>query len=224
MPNDSDRRPRTLRLAGLELDLRATVALVATTLLVTIDRYHDFGPLANPLEVMRNMALEGVVYYLLVPLLLVLVVFRDSPRDYGMRLGDWRLGLKLTLLIVAVLVPLVAFAARTAAMRAYYAGEPGEWPCLIPPIAVALLGWEFLFRGFLLFALLPLIGPTAVIVQAVPFALAHLGKPEIETLTTIVGGSLFGWVAWRTRSFLYPYLIHVAIYGLTIVLVSTLPA
>ncbi|HMK08158.1 MAG TPA: CPBP family intramembrane glutamic endopeptidase, partial [Anaerolineales bacterium] len=194
------------------------------TLLVTIDRYHDFGPMRNPLEVVRGMALEGVVYYLIVPLAIVWLVFRDSPRDYGFRLGDWRLGLKLTLLIVVLVVPLVAFAARTAAMRAYYAGQPGVWPSLIPPVAVALIGWEFLFRGFLLFALVPLLGPTAILVQAVPFALAHLGKPEIETLTTILGGSLFGWVAWRTRSFLYPYLIHVAIYSLVILLTSTLPA
>jgi len=38
--------------------------------------------------------------------------------------------------------------------------------------------------------------------------MAHIGKPEIETLSTIFGGFAFGWVAWRTRSFLYPFLIH----------------
>ncbi len=44
--------------------------------------------------------------------------------------------------------------------------------------------------------------------QAVPFALAHLTKPPLETLSTIFGGIAFGWVAWRTRSFIYPFLIH----------------
>ena len=42
----------------------------------------------------------------------------------------------------------------------------------------------------------------------VPFALAHISKPEVETLSTIFGGFAFGWVAYRTRSFLYPFLIH----------------
>jgi membrane protease YdiL (CAAX protease family) len=42
----------------------------------------------------------------------------------------------------------------------------------------------------------------------VPFALAHLGKPEVETLSTIFGGFLFGLVAWRSKSFLYAFLIH----------------
>jgi len=212
---------RTFRLAGVELDLRATVALAATTLLVTIDRYHDLVPMRDSLEVARGMALEGALFYLLIPLLIILVVFRESPRDYGMTFGDWRLGAKLTLVIVAVLVPLVALAARTPAMRAYYAGDDGAWQGILPPMALALFGWEFLFRGFLLFSLAALMGPTAIIVQAVPFALAHLGKPEIETITTILGGSLFGWVAWRTRSFFYPFLIHLAIYSLTVVLATT---
>ncbi len=52
------------------------------------------------------------------------------------------------------------------------------------------------------------IGPSAIIIQAVPFAMAHIGKPELETMTTVIGGAGFGWVAWRTKSFLYPFLIH----------------
>jgi membrane protease YdiL (CAAX protease family) len=216
-------RPRTFRLAGLEFDLRAAVALVATTLLLTIERYHDLLPPTDALQALRGLAADSSLYYLLIPLLIILVGFGESPRAYGLTLGDWRQGLKLTLVIVACALPLVAFAARTQAMQAYYAGDQGQWQELVPPIAVSLIGWEFLFRGFLLFSLVALMGPTAIIVQAVPFALAHLGKPEIETITTIVGGSLFGWVAWRTRSFLYPYLIHLAIYTLTVVLATVYP-
>jgi len=216
-------RPRVLRLAGLELDLRATVALVATTLLLTLERYHDLVPATDSLQALRGTAVDGTVYYLLIPLLIILFGFGESPRAYGLTLGDWRQGLKLTLLVVGAALPLVAFAARTPAMQTYYAGEDGRWQELVAPIVVSLIGWEFLFRGFLLFSLVALMGPTAIIVQAVPFALAHLGKPEIETITTIVGGSLFGWVAWRTRSFVYPYLIHLAIYTLMVVLATAFP-
>jgi membrane protease YdiL (CAAX protease family) len=216
-------RPRTFRLAGLDLDLRATVALVSTTLLLTIDYYHNLFPGMTSLEALRGTAYEGTLFFFVIPLLIIRFVFGESPRSYGLTIGDWRQGLKLTLLVVGFALPLVAAAARTPGMQAYYAGDDGQWQTLVPPIALSLVGWEFLFRGFLLFSLLTLMGPTAVIVQAVPFALAHLGKPEIETITTIVGGSLFGWVAWRTRSFLYPYLIHLAIYTLTVVLATTVP-
>ena len=216
-------RPRVLRLVGLELDLRAAVALVATALLLTLERYHDLVPATDSLQALRGTAYDGTLYYLLIPLLIILFGYRESPRAYGLTLGDWRQGLKLTLLVIGAALPLVAFAARTPAMQAYYAGDGGRWQELVAPIAVSLIGWEFLFRGFLLFSLVTLMGPTAIIVQAVPFALAHLGKPEIETITTIIGGSLFGWVAWRTRSFVYPYLIHLAIYTLTVVLATAFP-
>jgi membrane protease YdiL (CAAX protease family) len=217
-------RPRTFRLGSLELDLRATVSLIATTLLLTIDRYHNVFPTRTQVEAVRGMAYEGTVLYLVIPLLIILAIYRESPRLYGWTLGDWRLGLKLTAIVVAVVLPLVALAALTPGMRAYYAGDDGQWQGLIPPIALSLVGWEFLFRGFLLFSLVQLMGPTAIIVQAVPFALAHLGKPELETITTVIGGSIFGWVAWRTRSFFYPYLIHLSIYALTAILATVVVA
>ena len=71
--------------------------------------------------------------------------------------------------------------------------------------------------GFLLFALYRVCGPYAIVLQAVPFAMAHIGKPELETLSCIFGGSAFGYVAWRTRSFLYPFLIHWFLLTITVV-------
>jgi membrane protease YdiL (CAAX protease family) len=71
-----------------------------------------------------------------------------------------------------------------------------------------LFGWEFLFRGWLLFGYARRFGADGLWLQAVPFALAHVGKPELETLSTIFGGFAFGWVAWRTKSFVYPLIIH----------------
>ena len=45
-------------------------------------------------------------------------------------------------------------------------------------------------------------------------------KPEVETLSTIFGGFAFGWVAWRTKSFLYPFLIHWFIATLIIIVAA----
>ena len=60
-----------------------------------------------------------------------------------------------------------------------------------------------------MFLLARYLGPgPAIWLQAVPFAFMHLNKPEVETLSTIFGGAGFGFIAWRTRSFLYPFLIH----------------
>jgi len=110
-------RPRTFRLAGLTLDLRATVALVSTTLLLTLGHYQQPFPGQTRMEAQWGTSLENVLLYLLVPLLLIRFVLGESPREYGFSLGDWRLGLKLALVLVGFAVPLLAVAARTPAMR-----------------------------------------------------------------------------------------------------------
>jgi len=46
-------------------------------------------------------------------------------------------------------------------------------------------------------------GTDAIWLQIIPFALMHVWKPEIEQLSTLVGGAVFGLLAWRTRSFLW---------------------
>ncbi|HHH41797.1 MAG TPA: CPBP family intramembrane metalloprotease [Chloroflexi bacterium] len=187
------------KLGDLRVDGRAAVAVVASTLLLTVDSYHLF---------FDNRLLTRVLLYLVVPLLIILLLFRESPTHYGFRLGDWRAGLALTAGGCAVMAAVMLYVGRTPAFQTYYQRpEGGTLPFWLAD-GLELVGWEFFFRGFLLFALYRACGPLALILQAVPFALAHIGKPELETLSCIFGGTAFGYVAWRTRSFLYPFLIH----------------
>src|SRR5438876_603913 len=86
---------------------------------------------------------------------------------------------------------------------------------LRPPLTAAVVGNvldvasdEFLFRGFLMWTLIRVAGPIGVVLATFPFVFTHLGKPELETLSTFVGGLGFGWIAWRTRSILYGALLH----------------
>jgi membrane protease YdiL (CAAX protease family) len=210
-------RPLTFRLGGLQLDTRAALILVLTTLLLMVDAYHGFLGGSTPVESLRGKALERFVYYLVIPLAVIVLAFRDSPGDYGFSFGDWRQGLKWTGLLALCAVPILIVSGRTPAMRSYYLAYGGGLPELLPTFALDLVGWEFVFRGFLLFGLYRIMGPTAVVAQAVPFALAHIGKPELETLSTIFGGTLFGWLAWKSRSFVVPFLLHWFIFSLTVV-------
>lgn len=86
---------------------------------------------------------------------------------------------------------------------------------------VELFAWEFMWRGFALFIFAQYFGPgPAILLQAVPFAFMHLGKPEVETLSTIFGGAAFGFVAWQTQSFVYPWLIHWFIASFTMLIAT----
>lgn len=177
---------------------RAVVVVVASTLLLVTDSYHIFW---------GNRLLTRTLLYLVIPLGVILVVFREHPDRYGVQWGDWRAGLRWTLGAWVGLALVMVVIARTPVFREYY-GTAASGCLFWLADGIELLGWEFFFRGFLLFALYRACGPLALVLQAVPFTLAHIGKPELETLSCIFGGTAFGYIAWRTRSFLYPFLIH----------------
>src|SRR3954447_24157477 len=90
-PDEGDRR--TFRLAGLDLPVRATVAVVAVTLIVIFDFQRTLIPDAlvqydrNP-GIQRLQAISRVVLFFLVPLAIIFLGFRDRPSRYGLQLGD----------------------------------------------------------------------------------------------------------------------------------------
>jgi membrane protease YdiL (CAAX protease family) len=182
----------------LKFDREIVAITILSTLLIMVDYYNRLTPLK---------AIDRVALYLLIPLGVILLAFRKSPREYGFQWGDWRAGFALTAIIIAIAAPILWFIARSdPAMVSYYAHQ---WDGAAPLMTfLDLIGWEFFFRGFLLFGYARVFGVNALWLQAVPFALAHLSKPAVETYSTIFGGFLFGLVAWRSKSFVYPFLIH----------------
>ena len=75
--------------------------------------------------------------------------------------------------------------------------------------AIFYLGWEFHFRGFLQFGLRDKLGDgNALLVQVMASSLLHIGKPCLETYGAILGGLVWGIVAFRTRSLLSGLLQH----------------
>ena len=85
-----------------------------------------------------------------------------------------------------------------------------------------MLAWEFLFRGYILNAIAPEIGkPAAVIVQCLPFAILHMGKPELESFASIAAGLYLGVLALRANSVLPCIILHFAA-ALTMDLYATL--
>jgi uncharacterized protein len=181
----------------LNFDWKIVLVSVVSTILLMIDHYHKLTP---------HKYIDRVILYLVIPLLITVIFFRENPREYGFAFGDWKLGLTYTILGILFMAPVIYYLGHgNAPMKAYYERFlPGlPWTTFLD-----LIGWEFFFRGWILFAYARKFGPEALWLQAVPFALAHISKPEVETLSTMFGGFAFGWVAWRTRSFVWPFLIH----------------
>ena len=131
------------------------------------------------------MAVERAILFGLVPLLVVVLGFRDRPSRYGLRLGDARAGVVLAVAGCLVMTPVVLWFATLPDVRAYYAPSAGPVGRVVLTNLVDLTATEFLFRGFLMLTLVRVIGPLGVLVAAWPFVFAHLGKPELELLSTL---------------------------------------
>lgn len=221
--SDADRR--TFRVAGLELPLRATTAIfVATTVLL-----FDFTRTAIPEPVqdlgraaaaIRYNAIERAILFGLVPLLVIVFAFRDRPSAYGLRLGDWRWGAGLAIFGCAVMTPIVLLLAAQPDFRAYYAISWAPTSDLLVTHVIDLFPSEFLIRGFLLFALFRSMGPMGLVVATLPFVFIHLGKPEVELFSTMLGGLVFGWLNWRTGSIVWSAAGHVYIITLAVAAVG----
>src|SRR5690606_7144010 len=70
------------------------------------------------------------------------------------------------------------------------------------------IGWEYLWRGFVLFGTAPAFGVNAIFVQAMPFAILHMDKPLAEALLSSVGGVALGALVRRCRSVWIAVPIH----------------
>jgi hypothetical protein len=95
-----------MRLRELHMDWKVVTAILVSTLAMSIEHYH---------HIFVHKSYDRMLLYLGVPILVVLLVFRESPARYGFQIGDWKAGFALTALGcggMAVIVPSRAITAR----------------------------------------------------------------------------------------------------------------
>ncbi|MCK6519897.1 CPBP family intramembrane metalloprotease [Myxococcota bacterium] len=134
---------------------------------------------------------------------------------WGFGLGDWRFWLGRAGAAIAVIVPsAVALVASTPSLAEFY---PTYKPARTSSAALAeqmagigldFVGWELLFRGFILHGLARRDPILAIWAQAIPFAILHFDRPQVESLLSLLGGLLAGWFCLRARSFWPLFFIH----------------
>lgn len=216
-PNEADQR--TVELVGLRLPSRASAAVAIAIVALLLDYSRILLPstivaLGRTADGLRGVALERFVLFAIVPLLVVVLGFRDRPSRYGLTLGDRTAGIVLMLVGAAVMTPIVLWFATLPEVRAYYSVSAAPVGSVVITNAIDLTAAEFLFRGFLMLTLVRAIGPLGVLIAVMPFAYAHVGKPVLELLSTLGGGLAYGWLAWRTRSIVWGSIAHIYILSL----------
>ncbi len=155
-----------------------------------------------------------------VPYLCIRYIFKEKLTDYGFRLGEARDGAVWLLALVPVYIFLP--------MGSAYIGTEGYYtyllkPAFLKPTNIAIhsvsyaaftFGFEFLFRGFVLFGLSKGMGNTdtskwiAAGVSGALSALALIGLPWVFPVSALLSALPGAWLNFRLRSFLFFAFIH----------------
>jgi membrane protease YdiL (CAAX protease family) len=198
---------------------RPTVILLTSPCLLLIWKYYfapEFLAAQFPATAGEARAAGAIGHFLgcfvllgVVPAAAIKLLFRERLIDYGVGLGVPR----RTWLSLAFFTPFFLLAAYVASQDPQFlakfpinpvASSSGRMFALhAVTYGLFYVGWEFYFRGFLLFGLRDSLGAAnAVLIQTLASALLHIGSPAAESFGAVLAGLLWGVLALQTRSLL----------------------
>jgi membrane protease YdiL (CAAX protease family) len=174
--------------------------------------------LLNPAkELYPHLYSFGAAFLLLgvLPAIIVCALWNEGPSDWGLALGQKKLTSSIvSVALFIIMLPVLAYASKLPLIMAWHPlSRLAAWhqkALIIYEIALFLylVGWEFFFRGFLLFGLNKKFGDGAIFIQSVPYAIMYLGRPQIEALGAIPAGIALGYLASRSGSVWYGIILH----------------
>ncbi len=177
------------------------------------------GADANAATAVHRQRLWGFALLGAAPLIYAALALPRPVGFYGLGLGDPLRALIFVAGVAAVVLPTVFLASRKPAFRDHYPQirRAAPWDAALrrsnaATWALYLLGYEFFFRGFLLFAVADAWGVWAGVgVTTLAYVYAHLPKNADETIGTIPMGVVFALGALWSGAIWAPWLAHVII-------------
>ena len=198
-PVEARNAGRTLR------EWRWLIVIITGLSLVAAKRFIDW----------QEPLFPNIVLYIGAVLALAYVLGFDW-KEIGLVLPEDRRGWTIVGALIAGAVILAFGGTLFPSMMDYYPAE--HWGPVEPTvasmllyegaIAIIMLAVELLYRGWLVLGASERLGRWAVVVSAVPYALAHLGKPVEEVVFSLFAGIVFGLADLETRSILPSFSAH----------------
>jgi membrane protease YdiL (CAAX protease family) len=221
----------TLNRAFETEEFKPGMMLLIAALLLVIHRYFgsfEFAiknfPRFSEYNAAVFMFISAFLLLILIPSGINRIYFRQSLHEYGISMGNKKLGFYSILILYPIISLLMLWpASNTQEMILFYpldktAGYSAYTFLRFEIIRVLFFytAWEFFFRGFMLFGLKKYVGGwLAICIQTIPSCLWHIGMPSGEIFASIMAGILFGVLALKTRSILYPLILH-SLIGITL--------
>ena len=222
------------------LDRKVIIIFLSVAILQTISWYitsrmffrtkffeqYQFHPQVYLIEYLYWFLGDFITFFVF-PVFVIRFFFKEKLSSYGLQIGDYKVGLKITLIFILIMLPLVWFASSTDSFANVYphlSSARESWTIFLIyelGLLVYMIAWEFVWRGYMLFGLYAKFGFYSIFIQMIPFVILHNGKPMLETFGSILAGLALGILALRTKSILYCVIAHMGVM-FSIDLISTL--
>jgi uncharacterized protein len=213
-----------------ELDRKVIIIFISVAILQTISwyytsrrffRYNIFDSLQDNQHVYLIEYLYWFIgdffSFFILPVLIIKFLLKEKIRDYGISLGDYRAGIKISLIFLGIMLTIIWFASALPQFSSAYPELKttiDSWNVFFifeTGLFIYLVAWEFVWRGFMLFGLEEKFGYYAIFIQMIPFLILHDGKPVLEAFGAIIAGLALGVLAYRTRSIFYCVITHACV-------------
>lgn len=228
---------------NLKLDKKVLLILFTVAFSLLFIQY--FGDFNFLIEGLRNIKLEGfanwmvslqayfpndrlfqltywigvlLTFYLIIPLFIVKLIFKDKLSDYGLSPKGVFKSYKIYIVFFLFMVPLILLVSTTHSFQHKYPfySPFGEslwpnfiiWQCLYLSQFFAL---EFFFRGFMLHGIKKRFGFYSIWVMMIPYMMIHFQKPMPETIGAIFAGIILGALSLKSRSIWLGVAIHYSV-------------
>jgi hypothetical protein len=220
---------RSLRRQIESVDLRTAVALVYTASVLSLSEYWLIPsralrtglpqrlPLSQDLAAGLVWIGSTVVFFLVIPALLVRFWHRQSLASVGFGARAALRHLPVYLALFGLMVPVIYLASRRPDFASLYPLVPSARASLLTLLfwelayAAQFVALEAFFRGYLLFTCEARMGWTAIPVMVVPYTMIHFHKPFLECMGAIGAGLVLGALALRYRTFWGGALLHILV-------------
>lgn len=163
-------------------------------------------------------------FTIMLTLFVVKLIFDRKNNEGLYGLNSSKVGIKLYVIMLIVMLPIVYIATYLPGFMEYYPtlkrsgaesfaishNIPAWLSIVIYEIAYLFdfLNTELFFRGFLVVGLSRLIGKNVVLPMAATYAVLHFGKPIGETVSSVFGGYILGIIALYSRNIWGGVFIH----------------
>ncbi len=154
------------------------------------------------------------LFFFIIPSLIIKLYFKENLKDYGLNFNNVKKGSIFISILLPLLIISLWISSKTAPFQKEYPLAKSiinNYKLFIGMEFLYLLyyiGWEFLFRGFIINGLKKYGILLPILIETVISTILHYTKPDGEIFLALIAGFILGYYAYKFKSIWFTIVIH----------------